>query len=82
MPMAAGPMDLGYGNNGPGGVPSNAMDANLEYGMGSGFEQAMDMTLGTADADLSSLFLGDPMFAFGLGGPADPGGEGMFYSGY
>ena len=57
--------------------------AQFDYGgpmMGAGFEQAMDMTLGTADGDLSSLFMGDPMFNFGLAGLNDGmvGGNGYY----
>lgn len=53
---------------GMGGVDMSGMDFDY-MGASSGFEQAMDMTLmpGTTDGDISSLFMGDPLFSFGMG---------------
>jgi len=53
------------GANGNNSMLLDMNNLNVELGMGSGFEQAMDMALGTADGDLNSLFLGDPTFGFG-----------------
>ena len=57
---------------GPAAAPAQPADHDpslpfdgADFNMGVGFERAMDMTLGAADADFSSLFLGDPMFNFG-----------------
>lgn len=55
------------------GQPPPGMNpANMDVSMGGmmdfmGFEQAMDMTLGPggADGDISSLFMGEPLFSFG-----------------
>ena len=51
---------------------------STDMGMGAGFEEAIDMTLGTAEPDLSTLFMGDPMFNFGAGFGAGSG-EGMYF---
>ena len=53
---------------------SSAPDSS-DFNMGVGFEQAMDMAMGTTDADLSGMFMGDPMFNFG----AMAGQDGMTY---
>ena len=57
------------------GFDASAMPDTGEFNMGVGFEQAMDMALGTGEADLSSLFMGDPMFNFG----PMPNTDGMHY---
>ena len=60
------------------GVPSMGMidPTNQDYGWGSGFEQAMDITLGGVDglqgSGLDNWFLGDGMAPFGFNG--DMGG--------
>lgn len=58
---------------------NNNMMMNAELGMGSGFEQAMDMALGTADGDLNALFLGDPTFGFGALDALNAGGSDWGY---
>lgn len=52
-------MTPGHGVQSPNDGGGTGIDPGL------GYEQAMDMTLGTTDADLASLFMGDPMFNFG-----------------
>ena len=59
------------------GAPEVGVGMTDMTGMGAGFQEAMDMTLGM-DADLSSLFMGDPLFqSFGAG---MNGQDGMLYN--
>jgi hypothetical protein len=73
----------------PPGMDPNGMDVNMGGGMSGGmdymglaggFEQAMDMTMGPggAEGDINSLFMGEPLFSFGMGMGLDgmePGGN-------
>ena len=61
-------------------LPNDGMAAAAPMDMGLGFEQAIDMTLGTTDPDLASLFMGDPIFSFGSAMDGSDGG--MFYQGW